>query len=190
MVKARQPEPLSDLISRARTGDDAAVEELCRRLVPALHGWASGRLPPHARDMRETSDLVQEVLVKSLGRLKEFEPRHEGALVTYLHRGIMNRIRDEVRRVSRRGAREEVQDDLPDSRPGPLQDAIDHQNTEQFEAALRTLDPPDREAIVARLEMGLSYEQAAVLLGRPTPAAARQAIRRAILKLADAIAAK
>ena len=41
-----------------------------------------------------------------------------------------------------------------------------------------------RDLIVARVEMGLSYEEIAEELGKPTGNAARMAIARALLRLA------
>ena len=55
-----------ELLARARTGDDRALEELLARHVPALRRWARGRLPRWARDMAETEDLVQDTVLRSL----------------------------------------------------------------------------------------------------------------------------
>ena len=38
--------------------------------------------------------------------------------------------------------------------------------------------------IIARVEMGYSYEELAEALGKPTPEAARKAARRALVRLA------
>jgi DNA-directed RNA polymerase specialized sigma24 family protein len=43
----------------------------------------------------------------------------------------------------------------------------------------------EREAIIARVEMGYSYEELAEALGRPTPEAARKAAHRALVRLAQ-----
>ena len=52
-------------------------------------------------------------------------------------------------------------------------------------AALERLRPEEREAIVARVEMGYSYDELAQVLGKPTPDAARKAAQRALVRLAD-----
>ena len=45
-------------------------------------------------------------------------------------------------------------------------------------------EPGEREAIVGRVELGLSYVELAQAQNRPTAAAARMAVARALLKLA------
>ena len=50
----------------------------------------------------------------------------------------------------------------------------------------QTVDgPEEREAIVARVEMDSSYEAVAQALGKRTPDAARMAVSRALLRLAE-----
>src|SRR5262245_47092351 len=54
------------LLERAKTGDEAALNELLGRYRPVLRRWASGRLPRNRRDLLETDDLVQETLVRAI----------------------------------------------------------------------------------------------------------------------------
>lgn len=55
----------------------------------------------------------------------------------------------------------------------------------RYEAALGWLREEEREIIIARLDFDLTYEQIAVALGRPSPDAARMAVRRALLELSE-----
>ena len=73
---------------------------------------------------------------------------------------------------------------IPDAGPSPLEEAIGREATERYENALSRLKPEDREAIIARVEMGYDYEQMAEALQKPTPDAARKAAQRALLRLA------
>src|SRR5574338_527944 len=82
------------LISRARNGDQDAIESLFARHLKPLQRWASGRLPRWARGLADTDDLVQETLLQTFKRLEAFEPRGVGALRAYLRQAILNRIRD------------------------------------------------------------------------------------------------
>ena len=172
------------LLERLRAGDQAALDALYARYLAPLRRWASGRLPRYARDLGDTDDLVQETLIHTFRRIESFEPRREGALQAYLRQALMNRIRDELRRVGRRGPHT-TDSQLTDASPSPLEQAIGQQQTERYEDAMSRLRAEDREMIIARLEMGYSYEQLAEALGKPTADAARKAAQRAVLRLAE-----
>jgi len=94
-------EPTIELVVRAQTGDRAAVEALLQRSIPHLKRWAHGKLPAAARGSLDTGDLVQETVLHVLRRLDAFQPRHVGAMQAYLRQSVLNRIRDEVRRIAR-----------------------------------------------------------------------------------------
>ena len=94
-------EPTIELVVRAREGDRLAVEALLQRSIPSLRRFAHGRLPAAARGSLDTGDLVQETVLHVLRRLDTFEPRHVGAMQAYLRQSVINRIRDEVRRIGR-----------------------------------------------------------------------------------------
>jgi RNA polymerase sigma factor (sigma-70 family) len=172
------------LLERAREGDRAALETLIARYLPRLQRWASGRLPRWARDMADTHDLVQETLFQTFRKIERFEPRGEGALQAYLRQAILNRIREELRRAKRRPARSELDSQVQDEGRSPLEEAIGQEAVEHYERALATLRREDREAVVARIELGYTNEEVAELLGKPTANAARMAVARAIVRLA------
>jgi RNA polymerase sigma-70 factor (ECF subfamily) len=180
-----EPESSLALLERVRLGDADALEVLLRRYVPALRRWASGRLPRWARDLADTEDLVQETVFRSLRSLQRFEYRHDGALQAYLRQAVMNRIRDECRRVSKRPPVSDLPESLPAHDLSPLEAAVGVEAVARYEAALQALRPEDREAIVARIEMGYSYAEIAVMLAKPSPDAARVAVSRALVRLAE-----
>jgi len=172
------------LLERVREGDRAALDALFARYAGPLRRWARGRLPQGARSAADTQDLVQETLLQTLKRIEEFEPRHEGALQAYLRQALMNRIRDELRRAGRRGEHTAVDSQIADSGPSPVEQAIGSESVERYERALGRLRDEEREAIVARVELGCSYDELARMLGKPTPDAARMVARRALVRLA------
>ena len=110
------------LIQRFRDGDKDALEQLFARHLPRLQRWAKGRLPRWARDLADTQDLVQETLLQTFNRIDVFEPAREGALQAYLRQAVMNRIRDEIRRVGRRPAHAELEGTEVDPARSPLED--------------------------------------------------------------------
>jgi RNA polymerase sigma factor (sigma-70 family) len=187
-----KPSPLdlastTDLLRRARGGDAQALDDLLRRHQGPLRRWARGRLPRWTRDLRDTEDLVQETLVQTLRHIDDFEPRHEGALQAYLRQALINRVRDEVRRVGRYPKPAELDDheEHADPAASPLEEAIGREALDRYESALQRLRPEEREVIIARVEMQQSYAQIAAAHGKASPDAARMAVTRALVRLAE-----
>jgi RNA polymerase sigma-70 factor (ECF subfamily) len=178
------PESSFELLRRVRTGDVTALDRLMVRHLGPLRKWARGRLPRWARDFTDTQDLVQEALLHTLKHLQTFQPQREGALQAYLRQAVANRIKDEVRKRKRRPEAQTLEESVPSDLPSPLSEAIGQEMVDRYEAALAELRDDEREAIIARVELGQSYEEVAALLGRPTPDAARVAVQRALVKLA------
>ena len=96
----------------------------------------------------------------------------------------MNRIRNEIRRAMRRPNPDPL-DSLPeDPAPSPLEALVGKQAIEAYDTALEQLEPQDREVVIGRVELGLSYAELARATNRPSADAARMAVGRALLKLA------
>jgi len=152
-----------------------------------LRRWARGRLPRWTRDLRDTDDLVQETLAQTLKHIDSFEHRHEGALQAYMRQALINRVRDEVRRVNRHPAVSAIEeaDQHAVQAASPLEEAIGTQALERYEAALGRLRPEESQIIQARVEMQQSYQQIAAAHGKATADAARMAVSRALLRLAE-----
>ena len=173
------------LLDLARAGDARALDRLFSRYLIPLRRFAHGRLPSNARDLLDTNDLVQETLLHSFRRIKDFEPQREGALLAYLRQAIVNRVRDELRRRARRPPSDTLNDDAPDPGVSPLDAAIGREAADRYEAALQRLKEDDREAVIARVEMGMSFEEVAAAIGKPSAEAARKTVSRALLRLAE-----
>lgn len=175
----------SQLLRRAQQGDEHALNDLLTRYRPRLRQWASGRLPRWARDITDTNDLVQETLLRTFKRIEAIDADRSGSLQAYLRQAVLNAIRDELRRARRRPAPGPLDSGHPAPEPSPLEVAIGHAATERYERALAALATHEREAIVARLELGFDYQELADLLGKPSANAARMAVQRALVKLAE-----
>jgi RNA polymerase sigma-70 factor (ECF subfamily) len=173
------------LLTRARAGDECALNELFARYLPSLRRWASGRLPRWARDLADTPDLVQETVVQVFKKIEGFEHRGEGAFQAYLRQAVMNRIRNEIRKAATRPVRADLGDEQLDDGLSPLERAIGAQALERYEAALQHLRLEERKLIVARLEMGLTYSELATTSGKASADAARMAVTRAIARLIE-----
>jgi RNA polymerase sigma-70 factor (ECF subfamily) len=179
------------LIARARAGDGEALDRLVARHRQPLRRWARGRLPAWARQLADTDDLVQDALLQTLKRIGEFEPDGAGAFQAYLRQAVQNRMRDELRRHGRLPPLSSLDSTavaetlVIDDSESPLEQAIGRENLQRYEQALQRLRPDDREAVIARLEMGCTFPEIAATLGKPSADAARKATARALVRLAE-----
>jgi len=180
-------EPTIELVLKARNGDRAAVEALLQRCLPKLRRWAHGRLPAHAREAIDTGDLVQEAALHLLQRVDDFEPHHVGAMQAYLRQSVINRIRDEIRRVGRRPTAVELVEEPPADTPSPLELTLQNESYDRYHGALERLAARDRELVVARIEAQWSFADIAERFGMTSADAARMAVNRALKRLSSDI---
>ena len=183
-------QPTVELITRARGGDSAAIDAILQRCLPSLKRWAHGRLPAAARGHLDTGDLVQDAAMNAIARLDTFEPRHVGAMQAYLRQSVINRIRDEMRRFTRRPVAVEFPDDIASEAPSPAEQSIHEQTYAQYHAAMDTLKPRERELVIARVEAQWSAPEIAQYFGFNTVDAARMAVNRAMQRLGVAMKAR
>jgi RNA polymerase sigma factor (sigma-70 family) len=177
--------PSGELLRRARGGDGSAFDRLFARHLTRLLRWAHGRLPQWARDLADTMDIVQDSLVRVLGNLDRFEPVRADALQGYLRCAVDNRIKDECRRARRHlppRTLEEADIRSP-AENSPFEAAVASETEAAYVAAMARLRPEEREALVARVDLGYSYGQIALLLGKRSPDAARMTVNRALLRV-------
>lgn len=175
-----------DLLDRAQGGDALARDALLRRYQGALTRWAHGRLPAQARDLSETSDLVQLTLLRAMSHLDGFDPQRPGAFTSWLRRIFQNLVLDELRRARARGAnapRVELDADTPPEIVG----LVGADGLASYQSALETLPQDLREAVVLSVEFGLSHEELAEAIGAPSANAARMRVSRALALLADVL---
>jgi RNA polymerase sigma-70 factor (ECF subfamily) len=175
----------SELLDRARAGDESALNLLFERHLPILRRWAHGRLPRWARDIADTTDLVQDTILQTLKQLDRFEYRGDGALQAYLRQAVMNRLRDQLRRHARSPVRITLEEAALDPHGSRIEQAVGVEVFAAYEQALARLRPEEREAIIGRIEMGYSYDELAIALEKPTADAARKAAQRALVRLAE-----
>jgi RNA polymerase sigma factor (sigma-70 family) len=177
----------NELLRRAKAGDAVALERIMERYLPRLRHWASGRLPMHARSLLDTSDLVQETLLRVIEGLDRIEIRGPGGFQAYVRQAVLNRMMDQARWAARRKGSEEVSPDLPDPAPSPLEHAIGADVLRRYEAAMAGLSEEDRQLLHLRIELDFDYAEIATMTERPSRDAARMAVQRALARLAEAM---
>lgn len=185
MTDTAYPESTETLLSLLRSGDESARDRLMARYLPMLRRWAHGRLPTRARDLNDTNDLVQITLLSAFKKLDQFKSQHEGALLAYLRTTLLNAIRGEIRRVGRAGVVESLPEDGDVPGAESMVPRLDSDQWLDYERALAKLPEPKREAVLLRLEFGMSYAEIASALDRPSEAAASMMVSRALIELAQ-----
>lgn len=175
----------SDLLRRAKRGDQDALDSLMARYRPRLVRWATGRLPPYARSLFDTGDLVQETLLAAIRALKGIEDGAAGNFQAYVRQTVLNRIRDQVRWARKREGTDQAPEDLEDATPSPLEKAIEADVLARYERALAQLTEIQQLMVHLRIELHFSYEEIAAITEHGSPDAARMAVQRAVRKLAE-----
>ena len=180
----------TELIARLRARDLEALGELYRHLGGAMTTLARTML----RDADEAADVVEDVLLRIRDKAPGF--RGERGLTTWVMRIVANRCRDLLRRRRFSAGRPEDFDPLAESglRAEPLEGwdrAIDQARViAALERAIDALPEEQRDAVVLRDRLGLSYEEVAATLGIQVAAVksrlfrARSALRAALKPLA------
>lgn len=178
-----------ELLTRAQSGDDAALNELFERYLPRLRKWFHGRLPGFARNGVDTQDMVHDAIARVMPHVATFKPFHDGGFYGYLRTAVRRRMQDQVAAAIRRPTDVLSSDsDRPSDEPSPIELAIGAETFETYEAALGRLPEADREAIVLRIELGLPYPEIAQALRKPSVGATYVAVNRALVKLAEEMA--
>jgi RNA polymerase sigma-70 factor, ECF subfamily len=181
------PSATAILLTRARTGDVVAREELFQRFIPILRRWAHRRLPAGSRDLNDTMDLVQITLLRALNRLDHFESRGEGAFLGYLRNILLNVVKEETRRASRRGLSTTLDETLASPHASIVERVIGAEQIELYQRALAKLTEEQRQGVIMRVEFNYPYDQIAEALDKPSADAARMMVVRALADLAEII---
>ena len=169
---AEEPESSFRLLQRAQAGNREAVEQLMERYLPRLKRWASGRLPREARDLVPTPPISSRTRCSTRsGASRRCRRAATAGCRPIFRQAVMNGIRDELRRARRRPRLDPLGPAHPHPGPSPLELAIGKQTVDRYERALAALKPQDREAVVARIDLGCTYSEIAGMLAsrRPTP---------------------
>lgn len=204
------PRTERELWAAAQCGDRSAREELLLRYEPLVQATLRRMRLPRRVD-RE--DIAQEARIAVFGAILAWRP-DRGALAAFAARCIRNRVIDALNAAGRQkhqtlnGASSldmpsrplratpdggtlavPICDEVPGPRPGPEDTVLLREQLAALHAALATLTPKERQALLGMLN-GRSHQQLADELGG-TAKAYKTALRRARDKLAacEALAA-
>lgn len=173
--------PDTDLVAAGRNGDRDALDALLRRHQPRLYAVCRRLTGNH----HDAGDACQEALMAIVRGLGSFDGR--SAFSTWAYRVTTNTCLDELRRQRRRPEPrnpEETGRDTPSATIGPDEHVAVRLD---IDAALATLAPEFRAAVVLRDLCALSYEEITETLGIPA-GTVRSRIARGRASLAPLLA--
>jgi RNA polymerase sigma-70 factor (ECF subfamily) len=176
---------VADLLVRARSGDEEALNRLfalCRNYLALLaRTQVEGRL----RAKVDASDVVQQTLLEAHRDFGRFHGQTEGEWLAWLRRILAHNSADFIRRFhgtdKRRAGREVALGHPADSSvPGlelsdggetPSQEILRKERELQLADAIARLSADHQEVIILRNLHGLPFDEVARRLGRSRPAA-------------------
>ena len=172
------PDPIAALIHQGQRRE--AIARCARD-----HGPALGRLcMALLGDQGEAEECTQEVLLAAYDAMESY--RGEGSVRAWLM-GIARRMC--ARRLAKRGRRERrlrLVHDAGEEASLPDDVVARRRRARHVRAALEELKPSDREALLLRYEIGLSYREIGALCAIDE-AAARKRTSRALARLKGAL---
>jgi RNA polymerase sigma factor (sigma-70 family) len=160
-MTAQPTEPTdSDLVARARVGDDAAFGALVRR-----HQAAALRLAAAiSGSVDDAADIAQEAFVKAHRSLPKLA---DPAMVrSWMLRVVANEAKNHLRGRDRRRRRDERYGSwVLASVPGPEEEAMGGDDARRVGLALGRVGGRDRQVLAYRYFAGLSESETAAALG-------------------------
>lgn len=157
---------LSTLLQRASKGDQGAWEELLQLYSRRVYALARSRL----RNDHLAEELTQSVFCTVASKLATTGYTEQGKFEPWLFRVAINRIRDHVRSMQRRGpigsdAALEGVAAAPNTTGAASQ--TDSDVMQALRGAMESIGDADRQVVELRHQAGLSFAQIAEILDEP-----------------------
>jgi DNA-directed RNA polymerase specialized sigma24 family protein len=158
--------------------------EPLRRHLPSLTRWTQLRLPSSSVQV-SSREWLEEQARKALQRLDQTDSAGDQTPNAHIREALLESVREVSAESHPDGTA------TPPGREGgteggssTLEAAIGRQALLHYERALQKLDGLEREAVIARIELGFSYQAIASALGSESARAARLVVRQALVRLA------
>ncbi len=181
------------LIGGIARGDESAWRRLYDLYHDELLFFIRRSLGKRLRAQLESEDVFQSVALAAFRDLPRFAYRGKGSLRAYLHRMVLNKIRDRAAYFGaekRRGAVPLTDSVAARAATEPAEPAYRRPEIwDALERALDALPEEQREIVVLRRLEGLSSREIAAKLGK-SDAAVRKAYSRALAKLTLSLEAR
>ncbi len=188
-------EKTTELLDRARDGDDMAVNDLMEKHRESLRHLVRMRLDQKIRTRIDVSDVVQDVLVEANRRIQNYLENPVMTFHLWLRQIAKDRIIDAHRRhrVSARRSVDREQEmavpkgydqssillanQLGDNELTPAAAALQKEMAARVEQAISEMDDSDSEIIIMRHYENLSNQEVAEALELTEPAASMRYLR-------------
>ena len=190
-----ETEKTTNLLERAKTGDEAAVNDLMEKHRESLRHLVRMRLDQKIRQRVDVSDVVQDVLIEANRRFQNYLENPVMAFHLWLRQIAKDRIIDAHRRhrVSARRSVDREQamavprgydhssillaNQLGDQQLTPAARALQKELAARVEQAIGEMDEGDSEIIIMRHYENLSNQEIAQALELTEPAASMRYLR-------------
>lgn len=146
------------LVQRSLAGDHSAFSELVKRYERPLFNVALRTL----QDREEARDATQGAFVKAWLHLDQFDRSRR--FFSWIYRIALN---EALNRVRARRSAEPLDERLVDGGASPEEQAVARERSEQLERAMAQLSDRQREVIVLRHWLQLSYDEMGDVLQLP-----------------------
>ena len=183
MESASNSKPDSELVAEFRAGDGTLRQTAFRALYERHAGPIRSYLARRCRHEQLAEDLTQDCFLKALKGLDQFDSR--STVRTWLYCIATNLFRDHLRRKSTVSEETStILDERTAANPGPAAAAETSEEVSRVRKAVDALAEDLREPLVLVKLQGLSYKDAAEVMG-VTLSTVRMRIHRAHLRLAE-----
>ena len=191
MTVYNNDERLTEWLAAARQGDEGAAEAIYRRFGPAVFRLAASLL----NDADDADEVMQDTLVYALRNLRRFDPS-KSAFQTWLFTIAISRCRNKRRRKWLATiplmwfAREEAAQAHKGAQIRSLEDWLAVRGVRrELWAAVQSLSPNLREAVILRYVGGMAYAEIGEAVGCGAKAAESR-VRTALAALRRRFAAQ
>ncbi len=156
----------------ARAGNRELVEELYRRVAPAVYTWAHLRMSPALRRRIDPQEVVQEVWCRALTKLPDFDPEQTPFrpwIFKISHYVLIEMTRKLPPRVESRSHHDSgagwTIGNIPDTATGASTILARTDALEAFIDRVQEIGPEERELLILRGLEGKSFREVAQKIG-------------------------
>ena len=101
LKRAIRMPPSDECVQRAIRGDNDALETLLRDVAPQVHARIAVRIRPIWQSVLDAEDILQVTYLEVFLRVRNFEPRGDGAFLAWVTRIAENNLLDAIRALKR-----------------------------------------------------------------------------------------